>query len=135
MKVRANKEVFGHNFVYQDARASLGERQARVQKVPGPSTRPGGVGPRDQKPLSDKHFHEAFTWRPHASWPRSRSGKVSPLLLGERAQLLERVWIQTDGDTTREALGKPNPHRLELGLIVRGAMGVPECRLFLESGK
>jgi hypothetical protein len=36
MKVRENKEVFGHNFVCQYARASLGERQARVQELPGP---------------------------------------------------------------------------------------------------
>src|SRR5687767_2943814 len=76
MKVRESKDVFSHSFVCQYARASLGERQASVQEVPGPSTRPGGVGPRGQKPLSDKYFHEVFTWRPHESWPGSRSGKV-----------------------------------------------------------
>jgi hypothetical protein len=36
MKVRENKEVFGRNFVCQYARASLGERQARVQEVQAP---------------------------------------------------------------------------------------------------
>jgi hypothetical protein len=82
MKVRENKEFFDHNFVCPYARASLGERQARVQEVPGPSTRPGGVGPRGQKPFSDKYFHEAFTWRPHASWPCTQSGKVRNYLLG-----------------------------------------------------
>src|SRR5918992_2292710 len=76
MKAHENKEVFGHNFGCQSAWASLGERQARVQEVPGPSARPGGVGPRGQKPLRDKYFHEAFTWRPHEPWPGSRSGKV-----------------------------------------------------------
>jgi hypothetical protein len=57
------------NFVCQSARASLGKRLAGAQEAPGHSTRPGGVGPRGQKPFSDKHFHEAITWRPHASWP------------------------------------------------------------------
>jgi kynurenine formamidase len=82
MKVRENKDVFGHNCVCQSARASLEEKQTRVQEVPGPSTRPGNVGLRGQKPCSDKYFHGAFTRKPHESWLRSRSGKVRIVLVG-----------------------------------------------------
>ena len=57
------------------------------------------------------------------------------LLLSHRPQLLERVRIQTDGDAPGETLAKTDADRHKLRFVVRGAVGVPECRLFLKANK
>ena len=57
------------------------------------------------------------------------------LLLSHRPQLLEGVRIQTDGDAAGETFAKAGTDRCKLRFVVRGAVGVPECRLVLKAGK
>ena len=57
------------------------------------------------------------------------------LLLSHRPQLLECVRIQTDGDAAGQTFAKANADRCKLGFVIRGAVGVLECRLFLKAGK
>lgn len=58
MKVHENKDIFSREFVCLHVRAWQGERQTRVQEVPGPPNTPGSVGAHGQNHLSDKPFHE-----------------------------------------------------------------------------
>ena len=65
----------------------------------------------------------------------NQGGRPNALLVSKRPQPLERIRIEADGDPGRETLGKANADRCKLLLVVRGAVSIPECCLFLDARK
>jgi hypothetical protein len=79
MKVRETKEVLATLSSACTSRHDGHGGTPGSSKFPDAQTRLGSMRPRSQKPLSHKYFHGDFAWKPHESWPRSRSGKVSAI--------------------------------------------------------
>src|SRR5262249_32877558 len=63
------------------------------------------------------------------------SGGGNASLAGNRTPFLKRFWIKGNGESRGQTLGKTKADGFELVFVISGAMGIPECRLFFNTGK